>query len=83
VGCTEKKLVFNLPIHETVDIERPTPPDTYPAVGAPQGRVGAVATGLAGLVGGALLGAGYRFAKKLDADEPESKGGGAGDEVSS
>jgi len=83
VGCTEKKLVFNLPIHATVDIERPTPPDTYPAVGAPQGRVGAVATGLAGLVGGALLGAGYRFAKKLDAEEPESKGGGAGDEVSS
>ena len=50
-------------------IERPTPPDTYPPIHAEQGKVGAVATGLAGLAVGAALGAGYRFAKKLG-EEP-------------
>jgi hypothetical protein len=53
-------------MHETVDIERPTPPDTYPPIAAEQGGISPVATGVAGLVGGALLGAGYMASKKLD-----------------
>ena len=57
----------------TVEIERPTPPDTYPPIHAEQGGVSAVATGVAGLAVGALLGAGYRFAKKLGATEPEAR----------
>ena len=69
-GCTEQSLAFRMPLHDTVMIDRPTPPDTYPAVGASQGKVGAVATGLAGLAAGAALGAGYRFAKSLDNEKP-------------
>ena len=57
-GCTEQKIAFRVPLHDTVDIERPTPPDTYPPIHAEQGKVSAVATGVAGLVGGAALGAG-------------------------
>jgi hydrogenase small subunit len=66
VGCTEQKLAFREAMHETVDIERPTPPDTYPPIAAEQGGISPVATGVAGLVGGALLGAGYMASKKLD-----------------
>jgi hydrogenase small subunit len=66
VGCTEQKVLWRLPIHTTVDIERPTPPDTYPPIKAAQGHVGAVATGVAGLVGGALLGAGWMASKKVE-----------------
>ena len=55
-------------MHDTVTIDRPTPPDTYPPIHAEQGRISPVATGVAGVVGGALLGAGYVASKKLDAD---------------
>jgi hydrogenase small subunit len=65
IGCTEQDLVFTVPTHTTVDIERPTPPDTYPPIAADQGKVSAIATGVAGLVGGALIGAGFMAAKKL------------------
>jgi hydrogenase small subunit len=67
VGCTEQTLAFRVAMHDTVSIERPTPPDTYPEIAAKQGRVSPVATGVAGLVGGALIGAGYAVSKKLDA----------------
>ena len=52
---------------------RPTPPDTYPPIHAQQGHVSAVATGVAGLVGGALLGAGWMASKKLDRGEGEHR----------
>jgi hydrogenase small subunit len=71
-GCTEQKVAFKVPLHDTVEIERPTPPDTYPPIAADQGKIGAVATGVAGLVGGALLGAGWRFAKQTDAESGDS-----------
>lgn len=64
-GCTEQGIAFNLPLHQTIEIKRATPPDTYTPVGAAQGFVSPVATGLAGLVGGALAGAGYMASKKL------------------
>ncbi len=67
-GCTEQKLGFRVPLHATVDIERPTPPDTYPAVGAKQTLISPIATGIAGLAAGALLGAGAMAAKKLDGE---------------
>jgi hydrogenase small subunit len=75
-GCTEQQTAFRVPLHDTVPIERPTPPDTYPGIHESQGKVGAVATGLAGLAVGAALGAGYRFAKKLGGEpEPPAPGG--------
>jgi hypothetical protein len=57
-------------MHDTVPIDRPTPPDTYPPIHAPQGGVSPVATGVAGLVGGALLGGAYMASKKLDKVAP-------------
>jgi hydrogenase small subunit len=79
-GCTEQKLAFRVALHDTVDIERPTPPDTYPSIREPQGHVGAIATGVAGLAAGALLGAGFRFGRKLDADTGTGPESGTGKE---
>ncbi len=75
-GCTEQQLAFRVPLHDTVTIERPTPPDTYPGIHESQGKVGAIATGLTGLAVGAALGAGYRFARTLGGG---SSSPGAGD----
>jgi hydrogenase small subunit len=76
-GCTEQKLAFRVALHDTVDIERPTPPDTYPPIRAQQGSIAPLATGVAGLIGGALIGAGYMASKKLGAETPpEEKGSG-------
>jgi hydrogenase small subunit len=76
VGCTEEKIAFKVPIHTTADIERPTPPDTYPPMSSDRSRVTAVATGVAGLIGGALLGAGYRFSRTLDGGTAGAPSGG-------
>jgi len=67
VGCTEQKVLWQIPIHTTVDIERPEPPDTYPPISAPAGKVGAIATGVGGLIVGGLIGAGFLASKKLEA----------------
>lgn len=79
-GCTEQKLAFRAPLHATVEIDRPTPPDTYAPVDAQRGQVGAIATGIAGVVGGTLLGAGYTMSKKLGAarEEVPTPAGGDG-----
>ncbi len=74
VGCTEQSLAFRVPIHDTVDIARPTPPDTYPPIHAQQGNASAIGAGVAGVVGGALIGAGWMASKKLaDADSADPK----------
>ena len=78
-GCTEQRLGFRVALHDTIDIERPEPPDTYPPIQARQGRVSPIATGVAGLVGGALLGAGFMISRKLDGKPPED-GAGTGKE---
>ena len=70
-GCTEQKIGFRVALHDTVDIERPVPPDTYAPIHAPQGRISPVATGLAGLVGGALVTAGLMASKKVGQEPPE------------
>ena len=74
-GCTEQKLAFRAALHDTVDIERPMPPDTYAPIAARQGKVSPIATGVAGLVGGALIGAGYVASRKLGEGAPESPEG--------
>ncbi len=66
-GCTEKNIGFTMPLHQTVQIYRPSGPDTYPPINAPQGRISPVATGVAGAVIGALAGAGYVASRKLGA----------------
>ncbi|MGE3842318.1 MAG: hydrogenase small subunit [Vicinamibacterales bacterium] len=70
VGCTEASLAFKLPIHATVEIDRPTPPDTYAPIRPEGGGISPVATGVAGLAAGALLGAGAMAARRLDAWGP-------------
>jgi hydrogenase small subunit len=66
VGCTEQQVAFRIPMHATATIERPVPPDTYPPIHAQQGSISPVATAVAGVIGGAVLGAGYVASKKLD-----------------
>jgi hydrogenase small subunit len=73
VGCTEQAMLWRVPIHTTVEIERPMPPDTYPPIHAEQGHTSAIAAGLAGVVGGALVGAGWMAARKAN-----EGGGGKG-----
>ena len=66
-GCTEQKLAFRVPLHQTVKIDRPMPPDTYPPIHADHNRISPLATGLAGVAGGALLTAGYLASRKIGA----------------
>jgi hydrogenase small subunit len=73
-GCTEQALAFRVPLHTTVEIDRPTPPDTYPPIHADHGGVSTAAVGVAGLTVGALIGAGAMAAKKLGASKGEGKG---------
>jgi hydrogenase small subunit len=70
-GCTEKEVGFTVPLHATTAIERPAPPDTYPAIHPARAGVSPVATGVGGLIAGSLLAAGYMASKKLgDAPPP-------------
>ncbi|HSP16134.1 MAG TPA: hydrogenase small subunit [Thermoanaerobaculia bacterium] len=74
-GCTEKGVGYTIALADTVPISRPTGPDTYPGVYAEQKGVSPVATGVAGVVGGAIVGAGYLASKKFDnvVDDSETK----------
>ena len=74
-GCTEQKLAFRVAMHNTVDIERPVPPDTYPPIHAKEGFVSPLATGIAGVVGGALVGAGFMASRKLGEAPPTGEKG--------
>jgi len=76
VGCTEQKVLWRTAIHDTVEIEHLTPPDTYAPVGATHKGMSAAATGFGGLVAGALVGAGWAASKKLGGaeDEPRKEG---------
>jgi hydrogenase small subunit len=71
VGCTEPGVAFNLGLYERVQVHQPTPPDTYPSTQDPAAdrpAIGPAATGVVGLVGGAVLGAAAMTAKKLPKD---------------
>jgi hydrogenase small subunit len=67
-GCTEKEQAFTTPIYETADIPNPRPSWLFPPATPGQHSLSAVATGVGGLVGGALLGAGYVASKKIMTD---------------
>ncbi len=71
VGCTEQGIGFNVPIHENLPIDKPTAPMAYPGTSEPQGAVGAIATGVAGLAIGAVVGAGFIASKKLSKEEEQ------------
>ncbi|RMF73360.1 MAG: twin-arginine translocation signal domain-containing protein [Acidobacteria bacterium] len=65
VGCTEQRIAFRVPMHDTVPIDRPTPPDFYPPIEAGGGGATAIGAGVAGLVLGAAAGAGAMAARRL------------------
>ncbi|HEX6008311.1 MAG TPA: hydrogenase 2 small subunit, partial [Burkholderiales bacterium] len=65
VGCTEQSLLFRAPIHDTVDIARATPPDSYPPIEVQHAGVDPVATGVGGAVLGGIIGAASLGAMKI------------------
>jgi hydrogenase small subunit len=73
VGCTEQKVGFRVPIHDTVDVERPTAPATFPPLHAEHGVVTAPVVAVASAIVGGLVGAGYMATKKLTAASSEDE----------
>jgi hydrogenase small subunit len=71
VGCTEKEIAFNVPIFQTADMKGQAPPAFYPEVSPEHKGISPIATGVAGLVGGALVGAGLIASRKLDSTSGE------------
>jgi len=79
VGCTEQAIAFRVPLHDTVGIDRPTPPDQYPPIATDhESRVSPLATGIAGVAVGAVIGAvaigASRLSKEPLKDEPKKEG---------
>ena len=68
VGCTEQGVVFTQAIHDTVDIKHPLPSEGYPPVWAEHKGISPIATGVAGVIGGALIGGGILASRKLNDD---------------
>lgn len=68
-GCTEPTIAFREPLHATIAIPDPTPPAGYPGIRMPQGTVSPLATGIAGVLGGAALGAALATSKKIARSE--------------
>lgn len=69
IGCTEKGIGFDKPIHSLANVQYVTPPGSYPSIVPQQGKgatLGAVAV-LAGAAG-AAIGAGAVMASKLSKD---------------
>ncbi len=54
-----------MPLFATIDVQGPTPPAMFTPIDPQSGTVSPVATGVAGLVGGALVGAGLAYGAKL------------------
>jgi len=73
IGCTEQAMLWRVPMHSTVEISRPTPPDTYPPIHAEHRAISPGAAGVAGLVAGAAIGAGLMAAKKFVGEGTEEK----------
>jgi hydrogenase small subunit len=71
-GCTEKGIGFNVALHQTIPVMLPTPSTTYPPIAAEDKRISPVATGVAGLVAGAVAGGAYVASKKLGDASPDA-----------
>lgn len=67
-GCTEQSVLWRKGVHELAEIDRPLPPAAYAPIHAERGHVSPFATAVAGVIGGALVGGGFAFSKKLDGD---------------
>jgi hydrogenase small subunit len=67
-GCTEQEVLWRKGLHELAAIDRPVPPAAYAPIGPERGAISPLATGVAGIVGGAVVGGGIAFSRKLDGD---------------
>jgi hydrogenase small subunit len=67
-GCTEQSLAFRVPLHATIQVPNPVPFAGFPGITTKQGKVSPIATGVAGVLGGAALGAALATSKKLGLD---------------
>jgi hydrogenase small subunit len=67
IGCTEQGIVFEVPIYQNLNIDKPTAPMAYPAINPEHGVVKAspIAVG---------VGAGVVASKKLDSESDSKKG---------
>jgi hydrogenase small subunit len=74
VGCTEQGIVFEVPIHTNLPIDKPTAPMAYPTIASNQGEVSAMAAGLGGLVVGGVAGASYVASRKLTVQVKRAEG---------
>ena len=74
VGCTEQKIGFRVPLHDTVDVERPTAPGTYPPIHPDHSVITPAVVGASAAIVGALVGAGYVATKKITADSEKHAG---------
>ena len=78
-GCTEEELAFRVPLHETAEIQRPTPPDTYPPIAAERApQVSPWVGGAVGAVAGAAGTAAWMASRRLGDDEPATETAEAG-----
>lgn len=75
VGCTEQEVAFRIPIHQTVEIGRAVPPDTYPGIYGQSAAISPVATGVAGVIGGAAIAGGILASRKLGTRTPPEDDG--------
>ena len=75
VGCTEKTVGFEVPTFQVIDLHSlpATAPDTYAPIYTAQGHISPIATGVAGLIGGALVGAGIAVSRKLGSEESKEE----------
>ena len=73
VGCTEKDVVWNLATVDTVPIHAATPPDQYPPIYAGTGHIGAIASGIVGVVAGAAGGAAWVASQRFQSSTEAGK----------
>jgi hydrogenase small subunit len=73
VGCTEQKVGFRVPLHDTVDVERPTAPGVYLPIRPDHSHVTAASVGVASLIVGGLVGGGYVASKKMSSDSEKNE----------
>jgi hydrogenase small subunit len=76
-GCTEQKLAFRVPLHDTVEPERLSAPGVYPPVASPRGSISPLATGIAAGAAGLLVGAGYVASRRISRDAKDDGEEGA------
>ncbi len=70
-GCTEQKIGFRVPLHDTVEVERPTAPPAFAAIKADHSVVTPAVVGVAGLIVGGMAGASYVASKKISAESEQ------------